>query len=88
MFILQHYHDSEIINVGTGQDLTIKELAQLVKDIVGYRGNIVFDPAKPDGTPRKLLDVTKLTQLGWQAKIPLRQGIAGTYAWYTASAVE
>ncbi|MEW6065204.1 MAG: GDP-L-fucose synthase [Bacillota bacterium] len=88
VFILQHYHDSEIINVGTGQDLTIKELAQLVKDIVGYRGNIVFDPAKPDGTPRKLLDVTKLTQLGWQAKIPLRQGIAGTYAWYTASAVE
>ena len=82
VFIMKHYAEDEIINIGTGQDLTIQELAELVKDISGYRGKIVFDPSKPNGTPRKLLDVAKLTQLGWQAKITLREGIAGTYAWY------
>ncbi|MCL5290542.1 MAG: GDP-L-fucose synthase [Bacillota bacterium] len=85
IFIMRHYAENEIINIGTGRDLTIKELAEMVKDVVGYRGEIVFDPGKPDGTPRKLLDVAKLTQLGWQAKIPLRQGIADTYAWYTGT---
>lgn len=85
IFIMQQYAENEIVNIGTGRDLTIQELAELVKEVVGYQGEIVFDPAKPDGTPRKLLDVAKLTQLGWQAKIPLRQGIADTYAWYTGT---
>lgn len=82
IYLMQHYHDSEIVNIGSGQELTIAELAQLIKEVVGYQGEIIFDPSKPDGTPRKLLDITKLTDLGWQAKIPLREGIASTYQWY------
>ena len=70
------------INVGTGSDVTIAELAQLVKEVVGFAGTIRFDPTKPDGTPRKLLDVSRLTQLGWQARIGLRQGLVETYQWF------
>ncbi|WP_322998796.1 GDP-L-fucose synthase [Castellaniella sp.] len=72
------------INVGCGQDVTIRELAALIADVVGYRGAIAFDPSQPDGTPRKLLDVSRLQALGWQAEIPLKQGLADTYAWYVA----
>ncbi|WP_103035915.1 GDP-L-fucose synthase [Castellaniella caeni] len=72
------------INVGCGQDVTIRELATLIADIVGYRGAIVFDPDQPDGTPRKLLDVSRLRALGWQAEILLKQGLTDTYAWYVA----
>jgi GDP-L-fucose synthase len=68
------------INVGTGEDVTIAELARLVGETVGYRGRIAFDPSKPDGTPRKLLDVSKLKQLGWQASTPLPEGLQRAYA--------
>lgn len=70
------------LNVGTGRDIAIRELALLIRDIVGYPGEISFNAAYPDGTPRKLLDVSRLTALGWQARIPLRQGLEQTYAWY------
>ena len=76
------YDQPEIVNVGVGEDVTIRELAELVKDTVGYTGRLVFDTSKPDGTPRKLLDVTRLKSLGWSAKIGLREGIANTYEWY------
>lgn len=70
------------INVGTGTDVSIGELAEMLKEIVGYRGEIRFDTAKPDGTPRKLLDVSRLKAMGWEARIGLRQGLTQTYAWY------
>ncbi len=82
VFLMNHYDSGEIINIGVGEDLSIKELARLIKTIVGYEGEIRFDPSKPDGTPRKLLDVSKLQQLGWNAKIPLEEGIRRTYQWY------
>lgn len=71
-----------LINIGTGRDITIRELAAMVKEIVGFSGEIVFDLDKPDGTPQKLLDISRMDALGWQAKISLRQGIADTYGWY------
>lgn len=70
------------LNVGTGEDITIRELAHLIAHIVGFEGEFVFDTSKPDGTPRKLLDISRLKNLGWQAKIPLEEGIRNTYAWY------
>jgi GDP-L-fucose synthase len=81
-FVMEHYDSPEIINVGCGQDVTIRELAELVCDVVGFMGALEFDRTKPDGTPRKLLDVSKLTSLGWQAKIPLRKGIESMYEWF------
>lgn len=77
-FLMQKYDEAEIVNVGTGEDVTIKELALLIKEIVGYKGNLIFDLTKPDGTPRKLLDVSKLNRLGWKYSIPLKQGIEAT----------
>lgn len=71
-----------LVNIGTGKDITIGELAWLVREIIGYKGNIVFDPEKPDGTPQKLLDVSRMTSIGWKAKISLRKGIQDTYSWY------
>jgi GDP-L-fucose synthase len=82
LFLLENYDEPDPINVGTGTDLSIAELARLVADTVGYRGEIVFDPAKPDGTPRKLLDVSRINALGWTARIDLADGLASTYAWY------
>ncbi len=82
LFLLQHYNDVGIVNVGTGQDISISDLAYLVKDLVGYEGDVVFDTSKPDGTLRKLLDVTKIAGLGWRAATPLRDGILSTLAWY------
>lgn len=76
------YNDPEIVNVGTGEDITIRELAELVKEIVGFDGEIVQDQTKPDGTPRKLLDVSKLHGLGWKHRVELRQGVVGTYRWF------
>jgi len=73
------------INVGTGVDVTIRELAETIKDVVGFEGELVFDTTKPDGTPRKLLDVSKLRGLGWQAKISLQAGLTSTYAWFLAN---
>jgi len=82
VFLMQEYAGEEIVNVGVGNDLTIDELANLVRDVVGFAGEIVYDASKPDGTPRKLLDVSKLTKLGWQAHISLRQGVEETYRWF------
>jgi GDP-L-fucose synthase len=82
---MEHYDSPEIINVGCGNDITIAELAALVARIVGYRGDVVFDRSKPDGTPRKLLDVGKCDALGWRAKTSLTDGIRATYAWYLES---
>jgi len=82
IFLMEKYDAKdigELINVGTGQDCTILELVHLIKEVVGYDGRITMDPSKPDGTPRKLLDISKITQLGWKAKIPLREGLALTY---------
>jgi GDP-L-fucose synthase len=78
-FLINNYDDEQLINVGTGKDLSIKELAELIKDIVGYQGNITFDTTKPDGTPRKLMDVTKLHNLGWKHTVELRDGIKIAY---------
>ncbi|MEV0639314.1 GDP-L-fucose synthase [Streptomyces sp. NPDC050619] len=78
--LLGRYDGDEPVNVGCGEDLTIRELAEIVGEVVGYRGRITFDTTKPDGTPRKLLDVSRLTGLGWQPRIALRDGIAATYA--------
>jgi GDP-L-fucose synthase len=85
-FLMERYDSTEIINVGCGQDISIAELAALVRDIVGYRGDIEFDRSKPDGTPRKLLDVSKTAALGWQPRTTLADGIARTYAWYVSNA--
>jgi GDP-L-fucose synthase len=78
-FLMQHYNEEGFVNIGTGEDLTIKELALMVKDIVGYTGTIEHDLSKPDGTPRKLMDVQKLHSLGWTARIGLREGIEKVY---------
>ena len=85
VFLMENYDDSEIVNVGTGEDITIAELADTVKDVTGFEGEIVFDTSKPDGTPRKLLDVSKLHGLGWKHKIELRQGLANAYQWFEAN---
>ena len=82
LFIMNRYDQNEIINIGAGKDISIIELAELIKGIVGFKGDIRFDPSKPDGTPRKLLDSSKLALLGWRARIPLRDGIEKTYEWY------
>ena len=80
IFLMKDYNQKELINIGTGEDLSIAELAALIKDIVGFRGEIVFDKTKPDGTPRKLMDVSKLHDLGWKHSIALKEGIQMAYA--------
>jgi GDP-L-fucose synthase len=85
VYLMNEYSGSEPINVGVGEDISIKELAELVREVVGYAGEIVHDTTKPDGTPRKLLDVSKLHGLGWRAKVPLSEGIERTYAWFLGS---
>jgi len=84
LFLMERYDDDEHVNVGTGEDLSIRELAELVRDLVAPGVELVFDRAKPDGMPRKLLDVEKLHSLGWRHKIELREGILETYAWYVS----
>lgn len=85
-FLMEHYDSPDIINVGCGEDVTIAELAALIAEIVGFRGRIVFDRSKPDGTPRKLLDVSKMNGLGWRARTRLHDGVRATYEWYLANA--
>lgn len=87
-FLLENYDSPEIVNVGCGEDVTIRQLAELICDVVGFEGELVFDSSKPDGTPRKLLDVSKITALGWSPRIPLREGIAQTYQWYLKNAAK
>jgi GDP-L-fucose synthase len=82
LYLLENYDEPEPINVGVGEDLSIRELAEMVAEIVGYVGALEFDTSKPDGTPRKLLDVSKLHRLGWRAEIGLRNGLEQTYAWF------
>jgi GDP-L-fucose synthase len=82
VFLMLHYDDPGIINVGVGSDVTIRELAQLICRVTGFEGRLVFDTTKPDGTPRKLLDVSRLSGLGWRARIGLEEGIADTYRWF------
>jgi GDP-L-fucose synthase len=86
IFLMAHYDSPELINVGTGEDLSIRELAEMIRRITGYTGKLAFDPTKPDGTPRKLLDVSRINALGWKARIPLEQGLADTWRWYLAHA--
>lgn len=78
-FLMQNYNDAELVNIGSGEDISIKDLALLIKDIVGYKGTLKFDTSKPDGTPRKLMDVSKLKKLGWQYSISLEEGIKSVY---------
>lgn len=82
LHLMLHYDEPGIVNVGVGDDLSIAELAALIKDVVGYEGEIVYDTSKPDGTPRKLLDVSRLHATGWKAQIGLREGIERTYRWF------
>jgi GDP-L-fucose synthase len=84
-FLMQHYDSEEIINVGVGDDISIADLASLIAGVTGFRGDIAFDRSKPDGTPRKLLDVSRLTNLGWKATTKLEDGIQRTYDWYQAN---
>jgi len=85
LLLLEKYDSSEIINVGCGEDISIRELAELICEVVGFDGDLAWDVTKPDGTPRKLLDVSKLRALGWKPSIPLRDGIARTYEWFLAN---
>jgi GDP-L-fucose synthase len=82
LFLMLNYDEPEIVNIGAGEDIAIRELAEMIMRIVGYRGRLVFDAQKPDGMARKLLDVSRLTALGWKARIGLEEGIASTYRWY------
>ena len=82
VFLLNDYDDGGIVNVGTGTDISIGDVALLIKQVVGYQGDIVFDSTKPDGAPKKLLDCTKLHKLGWESAISLREGLATTYQWF------
>lgn len=82
IFLMQQYHQPELINVGSGEEVSICELAELIQDVVGYEGAIAFDPSKPDGTPRKLMDSQRIHQLGWRAQTSLKEGVAQTYNWF------
>jgi GDP-L-fucose synthase len=82
VFLMHRYNEPEIINIGMGKDISIRELGELIQKIVGFKGEIIWDTSKPDGTPQKLLDVSRLAQLGWQARISLEEGLSKTYQWY------
>jgi GDP-L-fucose synthase len=82
LLIVEKYNDAETINIGTGKDLSIKEISEIVKEVVGFHGEVVWDESKPDGTPRKLLDISKITKLGYQPDEDLKTGIAKTYEWF------
>ena len=85
LLLLEKYDSPEILNIGCGEDITIRELAELICDLIGFDGELVWDTTRPDGTPRKLLDITKIRALSWRPTIPLRQGIAQTYEWFLAN---
>jgi GDP-L-fucose synthase len=85
LFLMKTWSDEEPVNIGTGNDVTIAELARIIAEIIGFTGRFVYDSSKPDGAPRKLLDVSKLTALGWRPSINLETGIRQTYDWYRNS---
>jgi GDP-L-fucose synthase len=87
VFILKNYSGAQFINIGLGEDLTIAEFARTVAEVVGFRGNIVYDTSKPDGTPRKLVDVSRLSAIGWKAKVSLREGLGKAYGAFLTDAV-
>ncbi|WHY00347.1 GDP-L-fucose synthase [Neobacillus sp. DY30] len=82
LFLMNHYEGNEIVNVGVGEDISIKNLAETIKQVIGYEGEIIFDTTKPDGTPRKLVDVSKINSLGWKASMPLEVGLQKAYQWF------
>jgi GDP-L-fucose synthase len=82
LFLMNHYEGNEIVNVGVGEDISIKNLAETIKQVIGFRGEIIFDTTKPDGTPRKLVDVSKINSLGWKASMPLEVGLQKAYQWF------
>ena len=82
LFLLEHYDEPDLVNIGCGEDVTIRELAETVCDVLGFDGKLEFDTSKPDGTPRKLLDISKIKSLGWSPRISLREGIADAYRWF------
>ena len=88
VFLMEHYDEPEIINVGAGSDVTIRELAGIVQRVTGFDGALRFDASKPDGTPRKLLDVSRLTALGWRPRFTLEEGVADTYRWFVEHSAE
>ena len=85
LFLMDHFNEAGLVNVGTGEDVTIQELAELIASIVKYGGKITYDTSKPDGTPRKLMDVSKISAMGWKARIGLQEGIEKVYREYAAS---
>jgi GDP-L-fucose synthase len=87
IFLMDHYSGLEHVNVGSGSEVTIKELAELVKEVVGFQGKLVWDSSKPDGTPRKLMDSSKIQEMGWKPKVPLKEGLVETYKWYVENVI-
>lgn len=85
VFLLEHYDSDEIINVGSGQEVSIRQLAEIIAKVVGYQGELKFDPSKPDGTPRKLLDNSKIESMGWRASTSLKVGLTAAYQWFVAN---
>ena len=83
LFLMENYNDSEIVNVGCGEDQTIRVLAETISEVVGYSGSLTFDSSRPDGTPQKILDISKTRVLGWTPEIPLKKGLEQVYQWYT-----
>ena len=88
VFLLKRYSDDSHVNVGTGRDITIRELAELLAKVAGWQGRFVYDPTRPDGMPRKVMDVSRLTRLGWTAKVPIEEGFRGAYEWYVRHVAE
>jgi GDP-L-fucose synthase len=86
VYLMNNFEDAELVNVGVGEDVSIRELAELIARVVGYKGVVEWDSTKPDGTPRKLMDVSRMTSFGWKAKIGLEEGIRSVYQWYLAQA--
>ena len=82
LFLMENYNDSEIVNVGCGEGQTIKVLAETIREVVGYSGSLAFDSSRPDGTPQKILDISKIRVLGWTPEIPLKKGLEQVYQWY------
>jgi GDP-L-fucose synthase len=87
VYVLKNYSGSQFINIGFGEDMTIADFARTVADVVGFRGRIIYDTSKPDGAPRKLLDVSRLSAMGWKAKVSLREGLEKAYADFLTNAV-